>query len=290
MLSPISHHHTDAHDKQWQDECEHCRASVYICEVEDQAQTRDFLDECLDCQLVLLVLVEVMWKLNPAEEEEAEEILQELSHLVALIIDCGRQIGRAVALYVVHLNMMVVVRVPSMTHQWACNVWEEFIHQGVRLAKNAIVVDMVVKHQCKWASVPNSKDGMCDGMNPMEVVEKIYRARKQNREVYGYVSDKHCVWILSYEALRKIEVWLRNIFVDERMEFLLLPHGEDPALMAVLLEERLYIVIVVFVFLPLLMLSLARVSNIVPYIVVQISKDCLISLSQVGCAGTERHN
>ena len=176
---------------------------------------------------------------------------------------------------------MLFRSVPGVSHQWAGKVGEELVDEFVWLAKDTIIVNMVVKHQSKGASIPHCKDGMRNGMPPMKVVEEVYRTWKQNRKVHSQMSDEYGVRVLSYKTLRKLEVWLGDISIKSRMQLVLLPHCKDPSLLTVLLQEWLHARIVILMPLSLLLLSLARVADIVPYIVMQVSEDCLISFGQV---------
>lgn len=57
-----------------------------------------------------------------------------------------------------------------MAHQGSRDIWKEAIKEGILFSEQAVIMYMVVKKQCEWASVPHRINGVEDGMKPREAV------------------------------------------------------------------------------------------------------------------------
>jgi hypothetical protein len=53
--------------------------------------------------------------------------VEEVGQGVSLVADCGTEIVWAIAFDVVVFDMVIIVGVPGVAHQWIGNIWEENI-------------------------------------------------------------------------------------------------------------------------------------------------------------------
>lgn len=70
----------------------------------------------------LTLAEKVQWEVEPDEEKEAAEVVEEVKQIVALVSEGGGEIVRSVALDVVVFHVVVIVAVPCVAHQWIGDV------------------------------------------------------------------------------------------------------------------------------------------------------------------------
>lgn len=69
----------------------------------------------------------------------------------------------------VMLDVVVVIRVPSMSHQRFEDIWKGEIEESVSLRQHTVVVDMVMQHDGERSAVPARHDAVADGVRVREV-------------------------------------------------------------------------------------------------------------------------
>ena len=153
MLSPIPHHHPAAHTDEGQDEHEQRRARVQPRHRHHERIARQLRQDGLDEQPVPPLAHEVQRELDGDEEEEAEDVQREMEDGVALVADGGGQVVRAVPLAVVVLDVVVVIRVPGVAHEWLEHVRDGPVEESVSLCEDPAVMDVVVQHYGEGAGV-----------------------------------------------------------------------------------------------------------------------------------------
>jgi hypothetical protein len=116
---------------------------------------------------------EVAWQIEPDQEVESANVLQKVIDVVALVPDCGREIVRTVAFHVMMLDVVEVVRVPRMSHQWIQDVWEQLVDDSVLLVEHSTGVNVLMLQKRICSSIPTLHDAMKDGVPPVEVVEQV---------------------------------------------------------------------------------------------------------------------
>ena len=172
MLAPVSDHHSQSHDGQWQKKHEEGGSSIEIGKHGIQESVaRKFAATRFESKIRLARAEEVPWQIEPDEDVESTEVVQEMPDIVALVPDRGRQVVRSVTFDVVMLDVVEIVRVPCVAHQRVHNVWECQIDQRVCLVQYAAHMYMLVHHQCVRAHVVELHDRMQWTVPPVEVVE-----------------------------------------------------------------------------------------------------------------------
>lgn len=149
MLAPVSDHEAQAHDCEGEQEYERrgSRVDVRVHGVEEEVGC-EFAAARFEREIGLAVGEEVARELEPDEEVEATEVVEEVEDVVALVADRRGEVVRAVAFDVVVLHMVEVVRVPGVAHQRVHDVRECKVDDGVGFVEDAAHVDVLVHHQC----------------------------------------------------------------------------------------------------------------------------------------------
>lgn len=81
-----------------------------FCGHEDhEGHAGDFGEEGFGGELGLVFAEKVEWEVEPDEEEEAAEVVEEVPDVVALVADCGGEVFRAVSFDVVVFHVVIVV-------------------------------------------------------------------------------------------------------------------------------------------------------------------------------------
>ena len=127
------------------------------------------------------------------------------------------------------LDVVVVIRVPCMSHQRLENIWNGEIEKCVLFRQHAAVMAMVVHHDSKWPSVPRSHDPVAYGVRVREMEEEIQRARNRSCEVKECVCEEHHVCFVSNHGLSPSDVGLKNRSVEEdrKVNVLEVPSRKD---------------------------------------------------------------
>jgi hypothetical protein len=125
---------------------------------EVQEEVSSVLRDCgLQGELVVLLACKVEGQVEPDEEQEPPNVVEEMPDVVSLVSKGGRKIVRAIAFDVMVLHMVVVVRVPSVAHQRFQNVREAEVEYRPVLGQHAVVVDVVVHQESEGTSTPESE-------------------------------------------------------------------------------------------------------------------------------------
>ena len=117
VLAPVTDHQCDAHLQQGQHEHEERGAEVLASADVDEGVRGEFRDEGPDGQSALVLAEEVHWEIDPDEEEETTNVVEEMYKLVALVADRAGEVVGAVGFGVVVFDVVVIVRVPGVAHQ-----------------------------------------------------------------------------------------------------------------------------------------------------------------------------
>lgn len=125
----------------------------------------------LQGQFVILLAGKVEREVEPDQEEESSDVVQEVPDVVSLVSKGGGKIVRAVAFDVVVFDVVVVVRVPGMTHERFQDVREAEVEDRPVFRQHAVVVDVVVHQEGEGARAPEGESRVEDAMDPGEVVE-----------------------------------------------------------------------------------------------------------------------
>ena len=173
VLSPISHHQPDAHHSKRQSECEKCGAEIPFQHHHDEHITCQLGCACLDGQTISLFTDKVKRELDPNEGEKSSNIAREMQERVALIPNGGRKIVRAIALAVMVLDVVVKIRIPSVSHEGLQDIRNQMIEKCVLFCQHAVIVNMVVQHKGERSTVPTHHDTVTDGMGIGEVVKEV---------------------------------------------------------------------------------------------------------------------
>ena len=73
--------------------------------------------------------------------------------------------------------MMVVIRVPSVTHQRLQHIRKQPIKPGVLPGQDSSIVDVVMKQKREWSTIVGLHDPMKDGMRPGKVMVEVESTR-----------------------------------------------------------------------------------------------------------------
>lgn len=177
MLAPVSDHEAESKqaERDEQDECRSARVDVRGHEVQESVGSV-LGSGGLEGQFVVLLAREVEWQVEPDEEQKAADVVREVPDIVSLIAQRGRKIVWPVAFDVMVLDVVVVIRVPSVAHQRFQDVREAEVEESPVFGEYAAVVDVVVHQECERACAPECEGRVDDSVDVGEVVEEIHRA------------------------------------------------------------------------------------------------------------------
>lgn len=153
MLAPVADHQAKTHDGQRQQEHKDGRPPVELPHGVLQGVAAELPEGCLEREHRPVVPQEVEGKLEPDEEVEPPDVMQEVPDAVPLVPDGGAQVAGAVALDVVVLDVVVEVRVPGVAHKGVQQVREGEVEPGIGLVQDTAAVDVLVHHQGVGAGV-----------------------------------------------------------------------------------------------------------------------------------------
>jgi hypothetical protein len=174
VLSPVPCHERQAHEREGDQEDEDGSRGIDIFEQNVQERIiADLASAGFECHHRLASSQEVTWQIEPDQEVESAYVLQKVIDVVALVPDCGREIVRTVAFHVMVLDVVEVVRVPRMSHQWIQDVWEQLVDDSVLLVEHSTGVNVLMLQKRICSSIPTLHDAMKDGVPPVEVVEQV---------------------------------------------------------------------------------------------------------------------
>lgn len=210
MLAPVANHQAEAHDGQRQQEHKDGRPPVELPHGVLQGVAAELPEGRLEREHRPVLPEEVEGKLEPDEEVEAPDVVQEVPEAVALVPDGGAQVVRAVALDVVVLDVVVEVRVPGVAHEGVQQVGEGEVEPGVGLVEDAAAVDVLVHHQRVGAGVGDLHDGVHDAVDPGEVVEEPQGRRHRGGEVQDHVGEHDDVRLDAHDGLAQLDVGLEQ--------------------------------------------------------------------------------
>lgn len=136
---------------------------------------------------------EIARKLKPHEEQKSADIAQEVVQLVSLVPDSRRQITGSIPFDVVVLDVMVVVRVPRMSHERVGDVGKERVKQPELLGEDSAHVDVLVHHERVGPHVVRLHDPVEDPMDPSEVIVQVDCTGDGGGEVQDEMRQHHNV-------------------------------------------------------------------------------------------------
>ena len=170
VLTPVASNESQAHESERDQKDKGRCASVDIIVHEVQENiVADLASACLKRKAGLTCTQEVQWQIEPDEKVEATNVLHKVPDAVSLVSNGGREIIGAVAFDMMVLDVVIVVRVPSVTHHWIKDVREDTIDQAILLAEHTTHVDVLMLQKGICAHVITLHDAMKHGVPPMEV-------------------------------------------------------------------------------------------------------------------------
>lgn len=130
MLAPVADHQAQSEEKQGEDEDEERCVSVHkAIHAVDEEVVSDLPGSRLETLEDLAFPEEVARKLKPHEEKKSAEVAQKIGQLVSLVPDRRGQIVRPIPFHVMMLDVVVVVRVPRMSHERIGDVGKERVNE-----------------------------------------------------------------------------------------------------------------------------------------------------------------
>lgn len=97
--------------------------------------------------------------------------MQEAGELIALVAHSRAEVVGSVAFDMVVLDMVEVVAIPRMAHQWVGNVWEEIVEPGEVLLEDSAHMDVLMHHQGIGTHVEPLPHRMQQPVPPVEIIE-----------------------------------------------------------------------------------------------------------------------
>ena len=218
VLAPVSDHEAQAHDGERDEEDEGGGAGVDVREhgVEEEVGC-DFAAAGLEGEGGLAVGEEVPGELEPDEEVEAAEVVEEVEDVVALVADRRGKVVGPVAFDVVVLDVVEVVRVPGVAHERVHDVWEGLIDQGVGLVEDAAHVDVLVHHERVGAHVVQLHERVERAVPPLEVVEEVDCRGYARREVEEQMGEHDNVGVDAHDRTPPSHVRVYHVFSKGRV-------------------------------------------------------------------------
>lgn len=216
MLSPVSSHKSQSQQKEW--EYDNHKGSSRI-EKPPQAihgKVAKALGPCgTGGQLVLLLAHKIQGQVQPDQKVEAADVLGKVPGVVALKVDSRRQVSWAVALDVVVLDVVVVVRVPGVAHEWIQDEGEGAVQPGPALGQHAALVDVLVHHERVRGHVEELHEEVQHAVGPGKVhKEQVRGARDGGGEVDEQMRPHDNVRLGAHDPLRPADVGLQQPVVD----------------------------------------------------------------------------
>ena len=90
VLTPVADHKADSQQEEGKQEDKCCWLGVPSPHAIHERIAGDFGEEGSDAEVVLLALDEVQWQLEPDEEHEASDVVEEVADVIALVADRRR--------------------------------------------------------------------------------------------------------------------------------------------------------------------------------------------------------
>lgn len=170
MLSPVASHQSQAHESERDQEHERRRTGIdkAVHQVQEDIVT-DLASRSLKREIRLACTQEVHRQIEPNQKVESTNVLREVPNTVPLVADSGRKVVGSVAFNVVMLDVVIVVRVPRVTHHWVENVWEQPIDKVILLAEDTAHMDMLMFQKSVCSHIVALHDAMEDSVPPMEI-------------------------------------------------------------------------------------------------------------------------
>lgn len=209
VLAPVPDHEAEPHQGQGEQEDEQGRVAIKEEQGEEGGVVSELPAGGLESHLGAVLAEEVQGQVEPDEEEEAPEVVQEVPDVVALVPHGGREVVRPVALDVVVLHVMVEVRVPGVAHQGVGDVGEQQV-EGARprppLRQHPARVDVLVHHQRVRAHVIELHGEVQHAAQVAEVAVQPYRAGDGRGEVQDQVRHHDHVRLVPRDPPRPVHV------------------------------------------------------------------------------------
>lgn len=181
MLSPIARHEAQSKGQQWQDEHANGRARVDISPHQvDEHVVAPLPQRRLEGILALSGPQKVQGQVQPDEEKETAHIAGKIRDRVAVIPHGRIEVCRPVALDMMMFDVVVVVGVPGVAHQWINDVGKQSVEDPILWGEDAVHVDVLMLHECVCACEPDMQDPMQQPVDPVEVVA-VHPDRAGNR-------------------------------------------------------------------------------------------------------------
>ena len=118
MLAPVARHESQAHKSERNQKDKDCCASVNITVHKVQENVvAPFAHTSLERKVDLTGANKVHGQVEPNEEIESTDVLREIPNTIPLIPDSGREVIGSVAFHMMVLDVVIVIRVPGMTHE-----------------------------------------------------------------------------------------------------------------------------------------------------------------------------
>lgn len=153
---------------------------------------------------------EVAGQVQPDEEVEAAQVVQEIDKAVTLVAYGGREIVGPVALDMVVLDVVVEVAVPRVAHEGVHDIGEQRVEQGKATVQHAVLVDVLVLEQRVGPNVGGLHEHVQDGMGVAEAGEEHGGARQRGAKVDEQVRHKDDVSLDPGHAPRPRDVALER--------------------------------------------------------------------------------
>lgn len=147
MLAPVSNHEANAEQEQRQQECKECGSGIVAEQQVNSCVVGELPEGGFACQHELSIADEIRGQVEPDEEEEATDIVEEVKDVVTLIAQRGGQVVGSIALDVVVLDVVVEVAVPGVAHERIEHVWEGVVEPCHVLSQDTSHVDVLVHHE-----------------------------------------------------------------------------------------------------------------------------------------------
>jgi len=204
MLSPISNHQSRPQQHEWRHKHKDRGRCSPSRQQGDTTQICDLPSQTLARERIASFTIEIPGQIEPDEEEEASEVVQEMPHIIPLTSNRGREVVWPITLHVMVLDVVVEIRVPSVPVKWIQDVWVRRVDKGVREAfgQYPTHVDVLVAHECVRAYVPGLHGEMQDGVGIGEVSVQEHGARHGCGEVKDEVRDHYHVCRIARYRLR----------------------------------------------------------------------------------------
>lgn len=189
MLPPISDHESHAEQQERKQDGEEGGSMVHLIQRVHAGVRGKLPKGSFGRNAGSALSEEVQGQIEPDENVEATDVMEEMPNVVPLIAQRRRKVVGPVPLYVMVLDMVVEVRVPRVSHERIQDVREELVEEGKSRVEDASHVDVLMHHERVRTDVRRLHDAVQDGVDPGEVIEEERGAGHRRGEVEQEVSE-----------------------------------------------------------------------------------------------------